>query len=75
MEKLANIEAQRGPLADTSEEAAKLDRERETQDNKLGEIQGKLAEMESDKAESRKPMSFHAHKGTVSTATSTSVLR
>lgn len=52
-QKLADIEAQRAGLADTSADAAKLDREREVQDNKLGEIQGKLAEMESDKAESR----------------------
>ncbi|KAJ4421362.1 ATP-binding cassette, regulator of translational elongation [Neurospora sp. IMI 360204] len=51
--KLADIEAQRTGLADTSADAARLDREREVQDNKLGEIQGKLAEMESDKAESR----------------------
>ncbi|EGO54437.1 hypothetical protein NEUTE1DRAFT_69088 [Neurospora tetrasperma FGSC 2508] len=53
IKKLADIEAQRVGLADTSADAAKLDREREVQDNKLGEIQGKLAEMESDKAESR----------------------
>ncbi|KAK3401961.1 putative positive effector protein GCN20 [Sordaria brevicollis] len=53
IQKLADIEAQRVGLADTSADAARLDREREVQDNKLGEIQGKLAEMESDKAESR----------------------
>ncbi|KAK9424204.1 putative Protein GCN20 [Seiridium unicorne] len=52
-EKLAAIEAQRTGLADTSADASKLDRERETFDNKLGDIQDKLAEMESDKAESR----------------------
>lgn len=40
-------------MADTSEEAAKLDREREALDQTLGDVQGKLAEMESDKAESR----------------------
>jgi ATP-binding cassette, subfamily F, member 3 len=40
-------------MADTSAEAAQLDKEREVQDQRLGEIQGKLAEMESDKAESR----------------------
>lgn len=51
--KLADIEAARTGLADTSADAAKYDREREVQDNKLGEIQAKLAEMESDKAESR----------------------
>ena len=40
-------------MADTSAEAAKLDADRETLDGKLGEIQAKLSEMESDKAESR----------------------
>lgn len=40
-------------MADTSTEAAKLDRDRETLDGKLGDIQAKLSEMESDKAESR----------------------
>lgn len=52
-EKLATIEAQRASMADTSTDAAKLDRDREALDQKLGDIQGKLAEMESDKAESR----------------------
>ncbi|KAF6813786.1 translation initiation regulator [Colletotrichum musicola] len=52
-EKLAQIEAQRASLADTSVDAARLDRDREAQDNRLGDIQAKLAEMESDKAESR----------------------
>ncbi|KAK7976043.1 Protein GCN20 [Apiospora arundinis] len=51
--KLAEIEAQRAPMADTSADAARLDREREALDTKLGDVQGKLAEMESDKAESR----------------------
>ncbi|KAI9900761.1 hypothetical protein N3K66_005023 [Trichothecium roseum] len=51
--KLAEIEAQREGLADTSADAVKLDLERETQDTKLGDIQSKLAEMESDKAEAR----------------------
>jgi ATP-binding cassette subfamily F protein 3 len=50
---LAEIEAQRAGLADTSADAARLDLERETQDTKLGDVQSKLAEMESDKAESR----------------------
>ncbi|KAG6022354.1 hypothetical protein E4U41_002274 [Claviceps citrina] len=50
---LADLEARRAPLADTSADAAKLDLEKETKDGKLGEIQAKLAEMESDKAESR----------------------
>lgn len=40
-------------MADTSTEAAKLDHDRETLDGKLGDIQSKLSEMESDKAESR----------------------
>ncbi|KAL0934248.1 translation initiation regulator [Colletotrichum truncatum] len=52
-QKLADIETQRASLADTSADAAKLDRDREAQDNRLGDIQAKLAEMESDKAESR----------------------
>ncbi|KAK4166421.1 hypothetical protein QBC43DRAFT_232896 [Cladorrhinum sp. PSN259] len=52
-QKLADIEAQRTSLADTSTDAAKLDKDREALDNRLGDIQGKLAEMESDKAESR----------------------
>ncbi|CAJ2505377.1 Uu.00g127710.m01.CDS01 [Anthostomella pinea] len=51
--RLADIEAQRSSLADTSADAARLDRDREAMDQKLGEIQGKLAEMESDKAEPR----------------------
>lgn len=51
--KLAGIEAQRASMADTSVDAARLDREREAQDQRLGDIQGKLSEMESDKAESR----------------------
>lgn len=50
---LAELEVKRAPLADTSADAAKLDREKETMDTKLGDVQGKLAEMESDKAESR----------------------
>jgi len=40
-------------MADTSTDAAKLDRDREALDQRLGDVQGKLAEMESDKAESR----------------------
>ncbi|KAK7415273.1 ATP-binding cassette, regulator of translational elongation [Neonectria punicea] len=51
--RLAELEAQRAGLADTSADAARIDRDRETQDNKLGDIQGKLTEMESDKAEPR----------------------
>ncbi|KAF4780628.1 ABC transporter [Colletotrichum paranaense] len=52
-QKLAEIETQRAGMADTSADAARLDKEREAQDGRLGDIQGKLAEMESDKAESR----------------------
>ncbi|KAL2261218.1 hypothetical protein VTK26DRAFT_4550 [Humicola hyalothermophila] len=52
-QKLADIETQRASLADTSTDAAKLDKEREGLDSRLGDIQAKLAEMESDKAESR----------------------
>merc|ERR1712000_458099 len=52
-EKLAALEAKRAPLADTSADAAKLDKEREALDTTLGDIQAKLSEMESDKAESR----------------------
>ncbi|TRX92355.1 hypothetical protein FHL15_006741 [Xylaria flabelliformis] len=51
--RLADIESQRTSMADTSADAAKLDRDREALDQKLGDIQTKLAEMESDKAEPR----------------------
>jgi ATP-binding cassette subfamily F protein 3 len=50
---LAAIEKERASMADTSGDAAKLDREREALDQTLGDVQAKLAEMESDKAESR----------------------
>src|ERR1700730_8397174 len=40
-------------MADTSLDAEKFDRDREGLDQTLGDIQAKLAEMESDKAESR----------------------
>lgn len=40
-------------MADTSKEAVKLDQEREGLDTTLSDIHSKLAEMESDKAESR----------------------
>ncbi|KAJ2897651.1 translation initiation regulator [Zalerion maritima] len=52
-EKLTDIEEKRAPLADTSEDARKLDKEREVQDTRLGDVQAKLAEMDSDRAESR----------------------
>uniref|UniRef100_A0A0D2XQH9 ABC transporter domain-containing protein n=1 Tax=Fusarium oxysporum (strain Fo5176) TaxID=660025 RepID=A0A0D2XQH9_FUSOF len=51
--RLAELEKQRASLADTSADAARIDRDREAQDTKLGDVQSKLAEMESDKAESR----------------------
>ena len=50
---MAEIEAQRPSMADTSADAAILDRDRDALDQKLGDIQAKLAEMESDKAEPR----------------------
>ncbi|OJJ44822.1 hypothetical protein ASPZODRAFT_121297 [Penicilliopsis zonata CBS 506.65] len=50
---LAAIEAERSSLADTSKDAARLDHEREGLDITLSDIHAKLAEMESDKAESR----------------------
>jgi ATP-binding cassette, subfamily F, member 3 len=40
-------------MADTSKDATKLDQEREGLDVTLADIHAKLAEMESDKAESR----------------------
>nr|POE47663.1 putative abc transporter atp-binding protein c29a3.09c [Quercus suber] len=50
---LAELEAERASMADTSGDAAKLDTQREGLDITLSDVQGKLAEMESDKAESR----------------------
>ncbi|KXL45877.1 hypothetical protein M433DRAFT_6262 [Acidomyces richmondensis BFW] len=50
---LAALEAQRSSLADTSVDAAKLDKQRDGLDTTLSDIQAKLAEMESDKAEPR----------------------
>ncbi|TVY23162.1 Protein GCN20 [Lachnellula hyalina] len=50
---LATMEAERASMADTSADAERLDREREGLDQTLGDVQSKLAEMESDKAESR----------------------
>jgi ATP-binding cassette subfamily F protein 3 len=40
-------------MADTSADAARLDTQREGLDTTLSDIHAKLAEMESDKAESR----------------------
>ncbi|KAJ9297980.1 hypothetical protein DTO271G3_4201 [Paecilomyces variotii] len=50
---LAAIDEERASLADTSKDAAKLDHQREGLDITLSDIHMKLAEMESDKAESR----------------------
>jgi ATP-binding cassette, subfamily F, member 3 len=50
---LAQIEADRVKLADTSKDANRLDQEREGLDTTLSDIHAKLSEMESDKAESR----------------------
>ena len=50
---LAELEAERSSLADTSADAARIDKQREGLDITLSDVQGKLAEMESDKAESR----------------------
>ncbi|EME89802.1 ABC transporter domain-containing protein [Pseudocercospora fijiensis CIRAD86] len=50
---LAELEAERSSMADTSADAARLDKQREGLDTTLSDVQGKLAEMESDKAESR----------------------
>jgi ATP-binding cassette, subfamily F, member 3 len=52
-QQLAAIEHERSTLADTSSDAAKLDKRREELDTTLSDIYAKLSEMESDKAESR----------------------
>ena len=50
---LAEIEQQRATMADTSADAVRLDKQREGLDTTLSDIHSKLAEMDSDKAESR----------------------
>ena len=50
---LAELETERSSMADTSADAAKLDHQREGLDMTLSDVQNKLAEMESDKAEPR----------------------
>jgi ATP-binding cassette subfamily F protein 3 len=50
---LNEIEAERATMADTSADAARLDLQREGLDTTLSDVHSKLAEMESDKAESR----------------------
>jgi ATP-binding cassette, subfamily F, member 3 len=52
-EELAQLEKERASMADTSADAISLDKHREGLDTTLGDIQSKLSEMESDKAESR----------------------
>jgi len=47
------LQAERSTLADTSKDAARLDKEKDGLDTTLGDIQAKLSEMESDKAEPR----------------------
>jgi ATP-binding cassette subfamily F protein 3 len=59
IQELAVLEAERTGLADTSGDAQRLDRQREGLDTTLGDIQGKLAEMESDKAEPRAASILH----------------
>jgi ATP-binding cassette, subfamily F, member 3 len=53
IKELAEIEEERSTMADTSADAARLDKQREGLDLTLSDIHGKLAEMDSDKAESR----------------------
>lgn len=50
---LQAIEAERSQMADTSNESASLDKQREGLDITLSDIHSKLSEMESDRAESR----------------------
>ena len=52
-QQLAELEAERSSMADTSGDAEKLDRHREGLDTSLSDIHGKLSEMESDRAEPR----------------------
>lgn len=50
---LAELEAERAHLADTSKDAEMLDRKREALDITLSDTHAKLSEMDSDKADSR----------------------
>lgn len=50
---LAELEAERATMADTSRDASELDKQKDGLDTTLGDIQAKLGEMESDKAEPR----------------------
>ncbi|KAI4105616.1 MAG: hypothetical protein L6R37_002694 [Teloschistes peruensis] len=53
VKELADLEAQRSSMADTSKDAEKIDKQREGLDTSLSDIHSKLSEMDSDKAESR----------------------
>ena len=53
LQELSELEAERSTLADTSADAGRLDQQREGLDVTLSDVQAKLAEMDSDKAESR----------------------
>ncbi|KAL8666524.1 MAG: hypothetical protein Q9202_001322 [Teloschistes flavicans] len=53
VKELADLEAQRSSMADTSKDAEKIDKQREGLDTSLSDIHAKLSEMDSDKAESR----------------------
>ncbi|KAI9674685.1 MAG: hypothetical protein M1817_001588 [Caeruleum heppii] len=50
---LSELDTERSTLADTSSDAAKIDKRREELDTTLTDIHAKLSEMESDKAEPR----------------------
>ncbi|KAL8693251.1 MAG: hypothetical protein Q9218_001885 [Villophora microphyllina] len=53
VKELADLEAQRSSMADTSKDAERIDKQREGLDTSLSDIHAKLSEMDSDKAESR----------------------
>lgn len=53
MKQLSELEVERSSMADTSTDAERIDKHREGLDTTLSDIHAKLAEMESDKAESR----------------------
>ena len=50
---LASIEEERSKVADTSSDAARLDKQREGLDITLSDVHAKLSEMDSDRAEPR----------------------
>ncbi|KAI9734907.1 MAG: hypothetical protein M1834_001987 [Cirrosporium novae-zelandiae] len=53
IKRLTEIENERSSMADTSADAIQLDKEREALDTTLTDVQAKLGEMDSDKAEPR----------------------